>query len=226
MREKIYYLVYRIREHEECPIIYGWTLSKKVLKAFLQQRDKKKYVAYKRTEEEVLKALKGNEPEKELMIEVLPIKSTESDEVVKLFMSMDELASVEKAIQKMMIDECSMIEHLKSYPNAKPAKYYLNLISNMKVEYTDALHVAGYRPPEYSHMFPSSDGVDEEIALDNIEDAYGMVNHSDSEYKMSDGKFPGQIHMMEPSAGFSIDDMCKMVLYSLESFIMVMKNDL
>ena len=113
--EKRYYVVFRIYTSKERPDlkdrshVYGWTSSKKVLKAFLEQRDSKKYAVRKVPVEQLANRLKRYDDETgELMIDVLKLTSTQTGEEFHIFMTEHEKDAVEKRIKRIFDELCSI----------------------------------------------------------------------------------------------------------------------
>ena len=216
MEDKIYFLLYRVYDRKERPDLkenvrmYGWTSNKKVLRAFLNQRDKKKYTVFKATEEEIGIAYSHNDLCPENMISMLKLCSVKDGEIYPLFMTALEMNEVEKKIQRMFREKCS-ISNIKLH-DEKDDIYFINLFLNLRDEYSEALHYIGYRPPEVGQLFPSTEyDVD-----DTLNTAYGEHLFDMEDYSSDD-----------QALGISVlDDVSKQILYSLESFVKVMMYDL
>ena len=78
--EKEYYLVFRVYSKDERPSlkershVYGWTSNKKILKAFLKQRDEKKYAVRKLQADEFMNRLhQYNDETDDLMIDFIKL---------------------------------------------------------------------------------------------------------------------------------------------------------
>lgn len=203
--EKLYFIIYRVYNSEERLMairntrLYGWTDNKKVLKAFLKQRDESKYTFVEMDEEEVGRVFSESSPPTDGMINYIKLKSSKTDEETTLFMTPNELIEIEKKIQMMFEELCS----INNFPFANEEKeilYFVNLIMNIKEKYFEALYYIGYRPREIDMIF---DHVDEPYAREQLLDlSYG--------------------HYLYPAS----DDISKIVIYSLESFVKVMIDDL
>ena len=111
MKEDYIYLVYRAYSEEERPhstdkdrlVLYGWTTRKKILKAFFDQRNRKKYKVRKIIPQEAYLVL-GNDPDPLYLIDFIDLKSAKTGEDVVLFMTREELKEVEIKIQRYFSD--------------------------------------------------------------------------------------------------------------------------
>jgi hypothetical protein len=176
--------------------MYGWTDNKKVLKAFLRQRDKKKYAFIEMDKDEMMEKFSDNFPPEDGMINYIRVKSSQSLEEITLFMTENELVEAEKKIQKMFLDLCS-VGNIKA---VEEIGYFLNMIVNLKKKYVDALAFIGYRPTEIDILF---DSIEDLEARENIFNIYS--------------------HYLEPKWE---EDISRITIYSIESFIKVMSEDL
>lgn len=198
----MYFIVYRVYNRKERPSfknnsrMYGWTDNKKVLKAFLRQRDKKKYAFIEMDKDEMMEKFSDNFPPEDGMINYIRVKSSQSLEEITLFMTENELVEAEKKIQKMFLDLCS-VGNIKA---VEEIGYFLNMIVNLKKKYVDALAFIGYRPTEIDILF---DSIEDLEARENIFNIYS--------------------HYLEPKWE---EDISRITIYSIESFIKVMSEDL
>lgn len=186
-----YYLVYRVYKGEEVKFtkqnsrIYGWTNSKAVLQAFMQQRDEKKYLSYKMGEEEFLFRTKQIDEDLErLKISFLRLKSVQEEGEFKLFMTANEAAECELRIQRLLTEYSSISKMEFKSPN-KEILYFVNLHLNLKKNFQDALFFLGYRPPEIEDLF------------DSVEEIRSYEN-----------------------------DVANQIIYSLEAYIKVLREDM
>lgn len=212
--DKEYYLVYRVYSKEERPSlkersrVYGWTYSKKILKAFLKQRDEKKYAIRKIPAEELSNRLsRYNDETDELMIDFIKLKSAQTGDEFHLFMTANEKEEVEKRIQRMF-DDLSSIEKLPG-----DISYNVNMLVNLQQKYADALEYIGYRPKEISDVFDS--GMSESA----YESTYTYEGMSCEEFYHSPGYDYGNCLS-------SLTDISNKIIYSMESFIKAMRSDL
>lgn len=188
-----YYLVYRVYKGDEVKFtkqnsrIYGWTNSKAVLQAFMQQRDEKKYLSFKMEEEEFLFRTKQiDEDLDKLRIDFLRLKSVQEDGEFKLFITENEAAECEKKIQRLLTEYSSISKMEFKSPN-KEILYFVNLYLNLKKSFRDALFFLGHRPPEIEDLF------------DSVEETGTYTNENDIANK---------------------------IIYSLEAYIKVLREDL
>lgn len=213
------YIVYRVYSKKERPraderlSYYGWSESKSVIKAFLQQRSPNKYKVYKINKEDITPSM-DDINDSYNMIDYIKLKSALTQEEFSLFMTMGEMKECEKRIQRMFIDQCAL-------SNIEGNGNYLEMFMNLDEYYADALFYIGFRPEEIDIMFPSSDYHDDYSNFTKIEeaidDAYvGAYLHPEETYDKN--KFiPGL---------YAMDDVSKMLYYSLESFIKVLIDDM
>ena len=212
--EKKYYMVHRLYSSKERPgvkevsTIYGWTSSKTVLKGFFKQRNEKKYLVVKMRMSEIEELISSNSYEGtgRYMIDFLKLKSAKTGEEFHLFMTVNELNEVERKVQKMFEELCSLDRIDKDNIIT-----YVNLVLNLNEKYYDALFYLGYRPGEISGLCDSDIGYD--IATSIYE---GMP--CEEYYNRSSCNDEGRIS--------ELDDASNKILYSIESFIKVMRNDL
>lgn len=222
MKEKYKYLVYRAYSRKERPyvssndrlVLYGWTANKNVLDAFFEQRDKKKYRVKKTTDEEIKEVL-NTEMSPDMMIDFIDLKSASTGEIVKFFMTQMELISTEKNIQHYFQDLSRLVDR----DNGK--KKLLELYLNLDEYYIDALQYLGFNPPELSDLFDSVDYLDSPsgfMDIDGLIDgAYESICDVPHEYEYHQGIIPS-IPMME--------NVNNKILYSVESFIRVLRDDM
>ena len=212
--DKNYYIIYRVSElHPNEAHIHCWTNTKRIAKAFLQQRDRKKYRMRKISLDEIGESHGENDFPFDTQINCVKLKSSQTGDDFILFMPIYELNHAEKNIQRMMIDQTSLIRNPDIEKNLI---YFVTMLVNLDQVYQDALEFIGYRPTEVDYIFDQvSSRVDD--LCDTIDLAYGE-NYNPREYihDMND-KIPG-LSMIE--------DVSKQILYSLESFIKVMKHDM
>lgn len=226
MDEKKNYIVYRIYSKKERPerversIFYGWTHSKDIVKIFLKQRNKKKYKVLKMTDEEVIYNIPNSDETitYDTMIDFVKLRSAKTAEEIYFFTTLREMKEAEINIQRIF-HNMSSIDKIKDKGDGRN---YLNMIFNLDDYYLSALFYIGYRPPEIDVLFPSASETDNFSTLyeveESIEDAYsGVAEHPIDDL---DGRYrnvPGLI---------TIEDVASKLIYSIESFVMVLKDDL
>jgi len=206
-----YYLVYRKSENNEyyrqggIEDFYGWTTSKSVLDAFLEQRNKKNYIVERveSLDEAELIDPRFVELLDDQMIDTIELKSCRTGEMVTLFMTDSEKKTIEHDIQKMF-DDIRSFDRIKNIDTGRMVDIYSNLIE----KYSVALDVIGYRPCEISYVY------------DQIEDSYNSdVGFSDAYPKRDDTytSFKSERYISDPS---------KIFIYSLESVIKILASDM
>lgn len=222
MSDKKIYLVYRVYskkeqpDHDIGPVLYGWTFNKNIIKAFLSQRSEGKYYVEKmRGDIQELVDGEYNDLDTNNMINFVKLKSVENqNEHVYLFMTANEMQEAEKRIQRHFRDMCSISE-IKGHGD------YLEMFLHIEDYFADALDFIGYRPPEISMMCPAADYRDDPGEImgitELIEQAYS--GGSIAPYEMYENKpeLPG-LSMLT--------DVASKILYSVESFIKVLREDL
>lgn len=218
------YLVFRVYSEKERSekkmqsVYYGWTNHKSVVKAFFQQRSPKKYKAVKLLNDEVKKYINNADDieldEREYMIDFIKLKSVNTGEECLLFITLKELREIEIDIQGLFHD-------LSSVSTIDGDSKYLDMVYNLREEYFDALFFIGYRPPEINALF--SDDMESlytdpevEEQINNAYDDAAMLTPKDYSLR-SRNILPGQYFM---------NDVSNKILYSLESFMKVMKDDM
>ena len=220
MDNKRVYIIYRKFNKKEQQIhdikyrFYGWSPNKSVAKAFVSQRSKGKYAIYKTfMNKDTMYSEDGHELYNENMINFIRLKSVKYDGEFDIFMTADEMQEAEKRIQRYFRELCSI--------SSIPGNYdYLSMITHLDDYYAMALDFIGYRPPEISAMYPSADFRDdpgEIMGIDElIEEAYSGSVISPSENYTNPTTLPG-LSML--------NDVASKVLYSVESFIKVLRED-
>jgi hypothetical protein len=219
MDDDIHYLLYRVFSQKERPTLsdgnnyfYGWTNSKKIVKAFFKQRDKNKYVVFESTLDEIASRYSENDLRLEKKISFLKLKSAKTGEEFSIFMTSSEMCEAEKRIQRMAERHCYFL----NIDEKKGILHYIVLFINLKEKYQEALNYIGYRPPEMQSMF---DSVREERAEieECIDLAYGESLNPREYYHDPQENVPGLS---------TLSDVSKMILYSVESFVKVLKDDM
>lgn len=222
MKEDYRYLVYRAYSDKERPgipeneriVLYGWSSSKAVVKAFIGQRDPKKYKVRKATYDEIISNLKMD-LDPEMIIDFVNLESSTTGETIKLFMTYRELKDTEKAVQRYFNDLASLSDRGTSEMTL------LELYMNIEEPYISALQFIGFKPPEMDILFDSveyRESGDYLYTIDGlIESAYDNIYEVPHETLYHNGNIPG-LEMLE-----SVNSR---ILYSVESFMKVMKEDM
>jgi hypothetical protein len=215
---KNYWLVYRVKDHrledEINARIYGWTDSKPVLEAFFEQRDEKKYAIFKMKYEEIAKKFPDEDLPKEEQIDFIKLKSVQTGQEILLFMTLSEMGEAVKRILRLFV-ELSSLCNLEIKDQGKDVRYFMMLIMNLKDKYKDALEYIGYRPPEIDAYYDSITGTREDENNETIDIAIAEAVHPRAR------RDPGEI----PGAS-ALDDVADKILYSLEAFIKVLREDM
>jgi hypothetical protein len=219
MKDYQRYLLYRVYSKKERPdinsngriIFYGWTNNKNVVKAFFQQRDKSKYRVYKTNLEELGEKFSENDLESNNFIDYLPLKFVSSGEKINFFLTMNEMQETEVRIQRYFREKCELVVIDEGKTNL------LNLFLNLDDYYADALEYIGFIPPEINALFPSVDQlVDDDIEY-NISLGYDIYYGAPVERSKHLSTAPG-LNM--------VDKVYMKILYSVESFVKILKEEL
>lgn len=202
-------------DYEDRSRLYGWSRSKSVVKAFMKQRSKDKYRVFKMNENEIARTFSEDIDDPEAMIDLIKLKSVKSGELIGIFMTSNEMLETEKKVQKLFYDQASL-------SNVEGDGNYVSMFLHIKDYYADALYIIGCRPGEIDAIYPSSDYHDDYANLMDIEEkidnAYmGMYLCPQEVWQRSDTSLRG-LSM--------IDDISNKILYSVESFIKVMREDM
>ena len=219
--EKKYYLVYRVFSEEERPcayhdyerfMLYGWTSSKKILKAFLNQRSKKKYKWRRIDDDEEYMIMLGHEPDKEHMIDFVELTSAADGNKYKLFMTEKDLINTKALVRRYFIDLARLIERDNGKMNL------LHMYVNLEDKWLDPLKFIGFNPPELDVLFD-----DVEYREINDDDLINMNGYGDD--------FPHEIYEHQTSIHENFDplgyeDISPKIVFSLESFIKILKDDM
>lgn len=222
MKEKTKFLIYRIYSKKEMSsdnnkyraVLYGWTENKAVLKGFLEQRNPKKYRSIKITSEDIEEKFSENTLDSENRIDILKLKSVTSKNDISFFTTLKEMREAEIKIQQYFHDLSSLSDIEGNYN-------YLDLFCNINDYYKVALEFLGFRPQELDIIFPSASEYDSYSNIfkteEQIESCYDeFVVYDDTDTKVFN-KLPGLS---------AIDDVANKILYSLESFVKILVDDL
>lgn len=220
--DNIKYLVYRAYSRKERPyissndrlVLYGWTANKDVLNAFFEQRTKKKYKVKKTNDDEIMEVMK-DELDADMMIDFIDLKSASTGETIKFFMTKAELIDTEKNIQHIFQDLSRLVDR----DNGKMK--LLELYVNLDDYYLDALRYIGFNPPELSDLFDSVEYLDSPsgfMDIDGLIDgAYESACDVPHEFEYHQGIIPSIPYM---------ENVSNKILYSVESFIRVLRDDM
>lgn len=232
--EDVTYFIFRTYSEKERPeeehryVYYGWSKHKAVVKAFIAQRNAKKYRIIKLTAEEleekndvIVSIVDGFDTfDPNYKLDYCKLKSAADENVeISFFSTPDEMHNAEILIQRKM-NKLGSLESI-NVPIGRE-KEMLEMIMNLDDYYGSALFFIGFRPIEMDILFDSVDGRDSYTRLADIEwqihDAYDGYN----EFPCDD---PGP-QLNGPPGINNLDDVSTKIIYSIESFISVLKEDL
>ena len=220
MAEEKVYLIFRIYNKKERirsdkkSRFYGWTKDKNILKAFISQRTKNKYYSEKTYLDIDEVQIDSYDLDINNQIDFIKLKSVSNNDDFYLFMTLDEAQEAEKKIQRYFRELC----YLSNIPGKGD---YLGMFIHLEDYYADALDFIGYRPPEISAMFQSADIRDDPGDIEGVEElideAYSGNYESPQETFSKKSSLPGL---------FVLPDIASKIIYSVESFIKVLCEDL
>ena len=220
------YLIYRsynddpeLRDQKDLKnVLFAWTSSKVLLKGFLKQRDNKKYMVIRIEKQLFEESYEQFTNSDRSMLNYVKLKSVKTGEECYFFTTLAELENAEIKIQQYFSD-------LSEIDNTKNIDKIVIAFMNLKQYYLEALYFIGFRPSQIDEMFPSANSDDNynnytKIETE-IEDAYSSI----ADYPLDD--FECYDYKIPTIPGLNvIDDVHNKILYSLESFIKVLKDDL
>ena len=202
-----YYLIYK----DLTP--YGWSFNLDIVKAFLKQRNES-YKWVKSTKNEIEVIFNANYTINERMINCIKLKSTKYKKNFLLFITIDELRTCEKLIQQLMIDECRLNKGNISY---KRLTECISIIGDLKDRYYNALYFIGYRPPEILSLYNQNY---------NYYDINDLIDIAYDECGWLSCPLYNSITKHGVPSIYNLDEVYEKVIYSLESFIKVLKDEL
>lgn len=218
------YMIFRTYTAKERPDMrkvdrtrfFGWSKSKDVVMAFLSQRDPKKYKIIKMSDEEIAEYFsEDNMVYNETKLDILVLRSASTNEKVLLITTINETMQAEKDIQRMFYSACKIVDYSV---NA------VELFMNLQEKYSEALEIIGFMPPEVEAMLNpvdyESSGSRIDFIEEEIDDAYsGALDYPREE---------DTVQRLEKPLGLMMfnNNTYQKMLYSLESFIKVLKEDL
>jgi len=204
-----FYLIFRYLENKERnhtvphswrsePLIfYGWTRSKDVALAFLQQRDPKKYRMRKLCDDEIEEFMDSAMYEQTTMIDTIALESNKFKRKIVLFMTQEEQKKAEQDIRNDFA-QYSMFDEWEIDKRMPEIKHLVESILNLKPKYASALQYIGYKPDVIETMF------------DSVDNPYGDEESNDPP--------------KEPVSHYH--DVSKWTIFSFESFIRALRNDM
>lgn len=205
--DNIYYIIYRIYKNRD-EHYFGWTTDKNVLKGFIKQRSSKKYGFVRITEDEIEDKVPNTNGElsKSLMINYIKLRSSRTGEEFIIFSTMSELREYEVKTHEFV----QLLTALDTIDESR-ISFYVNLVLNLKQKYYDSLNYIGYRPKEIEELYDSMKG---EEYYERIGDVYECMP-CEEYYNMPLDRMPGLS---------VLDDVSDKIIYSIESFIKIMKD--
>ena len=220
------YVVFRVMQPDEeefelGPIYYGWSHSKKIVKAFIKQRGKNKYVYKEMTDEDIECAnFSGYSKQDDSMIKLLMLPSKLDGKKYPLFITDQESKQVEVGIHMYFRD-------LSSFENYKSNRHELIILyCNLKDEAKQVLEDIGFVPKELDdHGYFESESIF--TCLENeieclLDDAY-----SRNDYDMIDLPFnesPEDVKYT-PKGQLFLNSIHSHICYSLEAYIKILKDE-
>lgn len=202
-----YYIVYRMDDRGK-GTAYGWTFDKKILKTFLTQRSKNKYKALRANYDDILELFSEQVDGSGMYtIDWMDLPSNQTGENIRLFLTANEKIVAEKAIKKMLRD-MSALDRIHG-----EIEDYVEMVVNLEEKYFEALEFIGFRPKELEAIF---DSIEENSMI-------GFNCDTGAYYDMSPEEFY-QSHNL--SSGDATNPVFDKILWSLEAFVRVMKDDL
>ena len=213
MSDLRYYMIYRVYDESSRNHLYGWCTQKILVKALLSQRDKSKYKVVKMYDDEIADMYSENGLDTDLMIDQVKLRSSLSGDDVMFFTTKSELMEAEKGILRYLRDLPRLVERDKGNLDL------LELFHNMKDYYKDALDLLGFRPPELETLFDR----DDYVSCDNSIES--MCKSIDDTYRFA---YYEVKQMIDHPIGLpSIDtELYTQVIYSLEAFVKILREDL
>lgn len=202
------YAIYRNRFRTKEDPIYGWTESKSAARMFLEERKKKKYTIMKSRYKELQKRFSEFEDQLDrYRLDLVRFKSAKDGKDYYLISTLNELKSYEMNCQ-------DLFRYMSSTEKIDPNRieYFLDLVANIQKEYASALNIIGFVPREFESLFPGEDSM--EWVQHGIDSSYEDIDIREyhKRYEMPGRAATNEIYMR--------------IIYSLESFIRVMKEDL
>lgn len=189
-------------------VFYGWSASKEMVKAFLEQRNPKKYKVRKFYKDEITKFF-HEDLTQDTMLNFASLKSARDNKNYILVMTQNELQNAEKKVVRFFAKICDMEDAGEDLLDV------LRLFVNLIPEYAKALDFIGFRPSALDDLFPSADPRDDPSSTQYLEEGI------DEEYQ-----YPADFAGIQPVSPWITGDVSKQIIYSLESFVKVLREDM
>lgn len=203
------YVIFRKRFGNNKDPIYAWTKKKDMLKCFFQERSRKKYRVIKARYIELERKFSDNPTRIDMYtLDFMKFPSHKDGLIYYILTTLEELRQYEYQCQDIF-KYFSSIEKI----DQNRIEYFLNLVGNIEKEYLDALNAIGYNPQEFEALFPGG------------EDSMEWINHGiDASYEDLDIEEFRKERVL-PGKNVS-SDIPKKLIYSIESFIKIMKDEM
>jgi len=215
------YMIYRVYSKSERPdyasrsIFYGWTRSKDVKKAFLSQRNKDKYRCVKAYDEDISEEYSEDVLDRDTMIDYINLRfASNPQNQIPFFTTVVELKAAEKNIQKYFKDLCSL-DSVRNTDNI------ITMLTHLDPYYSDALEYIGFRPEILEAMFPRACAMEGQLEIDRIENWIDMAYDGSYTYPEEEASSKHNI----PGIG-AMEDVSNKILYSVESFVKILRDEL
>jgi len=198
--------------------VYGWCEIKEIGKAFMKQRTRGKYRMVKMTSEDLARYFSDSGMDISNQIDRYMIDSVHSSEPIAFFSTADEMKETEVNIQRYFRELPKLIERAEGRPEV------INLFIHLKDKYAYALDYLGFRPPEVEALYDRDDWVGDadetsiEGIVDAVENAYTEKMIEEYKSGRSENRYPAGLDSLR-------DEYSKMIL-TLESFVIVLKEEL
>lgn len=218
MDEKVFIVIRVYPDDHTRDHVYGWSESKKIIQAFMKQRSSDKYQVFRMTSEELAQMFSENAMEATNQIDYFKIQSAHTGDTVVFFTTKDEMMEAERKIQKYFRELPHLIEHADGREEA------VHLFTRLRKKYAEALDYLGFRPEEVEMIYDRDDWIGDngELSIDAICE---MIENNYSE-KAIDEYRNGWDNSKKPLGTITSDDIYPRLLTSLESFIMVLKEEM
>ena len=225
------YMVFRVYSEKERPgvscndriLFYGWTASKIVMKAFMKQRSKEKYMV-KRLHDDELPLIRIS-PDIENMIDFIQLPSKTAGEKVNIFMTKKEMCDVERAISKFVRTSFTLTDIDAPGTKASGMQYerVLEMFINLKDKYQEALEYFAIWPYELNSLY---DNVEYREGDDSRYDVDYMIETSyNEEYDVPHETYT-HVTVAPGHKAVSAWKLTERLFYSAEAFIMIMRDDM
>lgn len=225
------YMIFRVYSEKERPgvsyndriVFYGWTASKIVMKAFMKQRSKDKYVVKRLHDEDLQKYNLYSGLEN--MVDFISLPSKTSGEKVNIFMTKNEMCEVERALSKFIRSSFTLqdIDDDGTKESGKRYQRILEMFVNLKEKYQDALDYFSIWPSELNSLYDDveyREGDDSRYDVDYmIEASYNEEYDVPHETYVHDSIAPGH-------RAVSAWKLTERLFYSAEAFIMIMRDNM